>query len=177
MEQAADAGRLAISMQELAFDLDVFLVRHRRKKPWISMWSERDVLTKQIGFIPFYSGCNSYKIEPQEYPWIALKLNHLLKLEAADITAKEGLLDCCDKILTSRFLRLTKTNRKLSCDVTKLVRSWHRSVRSLHRSVSSSSIIWESKKDGKKRFKDMTVHDTDALKAEYLVHKGFNDIL
>ncbi|XP_026840774.1 vacuolar protein sorting-associated protein 13 [Drosophila persimilis] len=49
----------------------------------------------------------------------------------------------------------------------------------LYLGVTSSGIIWESKKEGKKRFKEMTIHDTDLLEAEYqryLVHKSVNDV-
>ncbi|XP_034653735.1 vacuolar protein sorting-associated protein 13 [Drosophila subobscura] len=49
----------------------------------------------------------------------------------------------------------------------------------LYLGVTSSGIIWESKKESKKRFKEMTIHDTDLLEAEYqryLVHKSVNDV-
>ncbi|EDW71988.1 uncharacterized protein Dwil_GK10679 [Drosophila willistoni] len=49
----------------------------------------------------------------------------------------------------------------------------------LYLGVTSSGIIWESKKPDKKRFREMTIHDTELIEADYqryLVHKSVNDV-
>ncbi|XP_062132408.1 intermembrane lipid transfer protein Vps13 isoform X1 [Drosophila sulfurigaster albostrigata] len=49
----------------------------------------------------------------------------------------------------------------------------------LYLGVTSSGIVWESRKPNKKRFKEMTIQDTELMEAEYqryLVHKSVNDV-
>lgn len=49
----------------------------------------------------------------------------------------------------------------------------------LYLGITSSGIIWESKKTSKKRFKEVTIHENTLLEAEYqryLVHKSVNDV-
>lgn len=49
----------------------------------------------------------------------------------------------------------------------------------LYLGIKSSGIVWESKKASKKRFKEMTIHDSELLEAEYqryLVDKAVNDV-
>jgi len=49
----------------------------------------------------------------------------------------------------------------------------------LYLGVTSSGIVWEMRKPNKKRFKEMTIHDTELMEAEYqryLVHKSVNDV-
>ncbi|KAM8714231.1 hypothetical protein ACLKA7_014379 [Drosophila subpalustris] len=49
----------------------------------------------------------------------------------------------------------------------------------LYLGITSSGIVWESRKPNKKRFKEMTIHDTELMEAEYqryIVHKSVNDV-
>jgi len=49
----------------------------------------------------------------------------------------------------------------------------------LYLGITSSGIIWESKKITKKRFKDFTIAENELLEIEYqkyLVHKSVNDV-
>ncbi|XP_017049520.1 vacuolar protein sorting-associated protein 13 [Drosophila ficusphila] len=49
----------------------------------------------------------------------------------------------------------------------------------LYLGITSSGIIWESKKLSKKRFKEFTIHDNALIESEYqkyLVHKSVNDV-
>ncbi|KAH8307603.1 hypothetical protein KR044_004766 [Drosophila immigrans] len=49
----------------------------------------------------------------------------------------------------------------------------------LYLGVTSSGIVWETRKPNKKRFKEMTIQETELMEAEYqryLVHKSVNDV-
>lgn len=49
----------------------------------------------------------------------------------------------------------------------------------LYLGVTSSGIIWESRKPNKKRYKELTIHESELIEAEYqryLVHKAVKDV-
>lgn len=49
----------------------------------------------------------------------------------------------------------------------------------LYLGITSSGVVWESRKPNKKRFKEMTMHDSDLIEAEYqryLVHKSVKEV-
>ncbi|TDG48268.1 hypothetical protein AWZ03_005223 [Drosophila navojoa] len=49
----------------------------------------------------------------------------------------------------------------------------------LYLGITSSGIVWESRKPNKKRFKEMTIHDSELIEAEYqryLVHKSVKEV-
>lgn len=49
----------------------------------------------------------------------------------------------------------------------------------LYLGITSSGIVWESRKPNKKRFKEMTISDSELIEAEYqryLVHKSVKEV-